>query len=103
VIQPKTFNNAPYAATHGTLANQRPLPQTARKLKEYPVIKGSPNGWTGNGQVGALRTITYKNGGQRHAAVIGHDTSPARGGDERDHYVATVTRDLESSDMEEFE
>lgn len=100
---PKKFNNDPYSATHGTLANQRPLPQTAKQLKEYPVIKNSPNGWTGNGKVGALRTITYKNGGQRHAAVVGHDTNPARGGTADDHYVATVTRDLEFSDMEDFE
>ncbi|KAJ2912455.1 hypothetical protein MD484_g7957, partial [Candolleomyces efflorescens] len=99
---PKKFNNDPYSPTHGTLANQRPLPATARKLKEYPVIKGSPNGWTGNGPVGALRTVTYKNGGRRNAAVIGHDTSPARGGNADDHYVATVTRELES-DMEDFE
>ncbi|KAJ2912452.1 hypothetical protein MD484_g7958, partial [Candolleomyces efflorescens] len=100
---PKKFNNDPYSKIHGTLANQRPLPATAKRLKEYPIIRNSPNGWTGNGPVGPLRTVTYKDGGRRHAAVIGHDTNPARGGNADDHYVATVTRDIQSSELVDFE
>lgn len=100
---PKPFGNRPYSATHGNpnLRNTPPLPQGGRSFKEFPVINNSPNGWTGSGNVGALRTVTYKQGGQRHAAVIGHNTNA--GGNHEDHYVATVTRDLESSDMEDFE
>lgn len=82
---PKQFNNRPYSATHGdaTLAGKKPLPQNG---KEYPVINNSPTGFTANNnKPGPLRTITYKQGGQRHAAVIGHDTT--RGGDKDDHYV----------------
>jgi hypothetical protein len=48
-----------------------------------------------------MRTITYKEGGKRHAAVIGHDTS--RGGSKDDHYVAQITRELEFTDMDDFE
>ncbi|KAJ2936327.1 hypothetical protein H1R20_g767, partial [Candolleomyces eurysporus] len=99
--QPKPFMNSRYSASHGdaNLRGTRPLPRNAKKVQEYPVINNSPNGWTGNGKVGALRAVTYKQGGQRRAAVIGHDTS--RGGDANDHYVAT--REVESFDMEDFE
>ncbi|KAJ2912451.1 hypothetical protein MD484_g7959, partial [Candolleomyces efflorescens] len=100
---PKPFNNAPYDATHGTLANKKPLPATAKNLKEYPVIKDSTNGWTGNSPVGALRTITYKSGGKRYAAVVGHDTDPARGGTPQDHYVAKITRNFQFDDSVDFE
>lgn len=84
--QPKMFNNRPYAKDHkdATLANKKAIPQNG---KEYPIINKSPNGWTGQGSVGALRTLIYKQGGQRKLAVVGHD--PKRGGDANDHYTAT--------------
>jgi hypothetical protein len=82
--QPKMFNNRPYAKGHkdATLANKKAIPQNG---KEYPIINNSPNGWTGQGGVGALRTVIYKQGGQRKLAVVGHD--PKRGGDANDHYT----------------
>ena len=85
-LQPKMFNNRPYAKGHKdpTLANKKAIPQNG---KEYPIINNSPNGWTGQGGVGALRTVIYKQGGQRKLAVVGHD--PKRGGDANDHYTAT--------------
>ncbi|RXW13655.1 hypothetical protein EST38_g12197 [Candolleomyces aberdarensis] len=100
--QPKNFNNRPYASTHkdAKLANQKAIPQSG---KEYPIIDKNPNGWTGQGAVGALRTVTYKQGGKRKLAVVGHDTS--RGGDANDHYKATVSpgkRELDL-DFEDFE
>ncbi|KAJ2928337.1 hypothetical protein H1R20_g8746, partial [Candolleomyces eurysporus] len=100
--QPKNFNNRPYASTHkdAGLAGKKAIPQNG---KEYPIIDKSPNGWTGQGPVGALRTVTYKQGGKRKLAVVGHDTS--RGGDANDHYTATVTpgnRELDL-DFEDFE
>jgi hypothetical protein len=100
--QPKNFNNRPYAADHGDagLAGKKALPQNG---KEYPIIDNSPNGWTGQGAVGALRAVTYKQGGKRKLSVVGHDTS--RGGDANDHYTATVTpatRELDL-DFEDFE
>jgi hypothetical protein len=86
--QPKTFKNAPYPKDHKETALQgkKALPQNG---KEYPVINNSPNGYTAtNGKPGPLRTVTYKKGGQRHAAVIGHDAKrdPAH---KDEHYVAT--------------
>ncbi|KAJ2921463.1 hypothetical protein H1R20_g15629, partial [Candolleomyces eurysporus] len=99
--QPKTFMNSRYSTTHGeaNLRGTRPLPRNGKKFQEFPVINKSPNGWTGNGKVGALRAVTYKQGGQRRVAVIGHD--PSRGGNNNDHYLAT--REVESFDMEDFE
>ncbi|KAJ2924899.1 hypothetical protein H1R20_g12215, partial [Candolleomyces eurysporus] len=101
--QPKTFMNSRYSTTHGeaNLRGTRPLPRNGKKFQEFPVINKSPNGWTGNGKVGALRAVTYKQGGQRRVAVIGHDSS--RGGNNNDHYLAT--REVESFkfDMEDFE
>jgi hypothetical protein len=100
-LQPKDFENRPYSATHGdtNLRGKRPLPADGKNFKEYPVINKSPNGWTGSGDVGALRAVTYEQGGKRRAAVIGHD--PSRGGDHSDHYVAT--REVEGFDMEDSE
>ncbi|RXW20976.1 hypothetical protein EST38_g4881 [Candolleomyces aberdarensis] len=99
--QPKPFDNARYSGTHGeaNLRGTRPLPRNGKKFQEFPVINNSPNGWTGNGKVGALRAVTYKQGGQRRVAVIGHDSS--RGGNSNDHYLAT--REAQSFDMEDFE
>ncbi|KAJ2912944.1 hypothetical protein MD484_g7471, partial [Candolleomyces efflorescens] len=92
---PKPFNNEPYSKTHGdaALRGTRPLPATGRKFREFPIVKHNPSGWTGQPQVGALRTITYKEGDKRYAKVIGHDKS--RPGSKDDHYVATITRELE--------
>ncbi|KAJ2912937.1 hypothetical protein MD484_g7476, partial [Candolleomyces efflorescens] len=92
---PKPFNNEPYSNTHGdaALRGTRPLPATGRKFREFPIVKQNPSGWTGQPQVGALRTITYKEGDKRYAKVIGHDSS--RPGSKDDHYVATITRELE--------
>ncbi|RXW13835.1 hypothetical protein EST38_g12020 [Candolleomyces aberdarensis] len=86
---PKSFKNARYSGTHGNanLRGTRPLPQNGKKLREFPLIRGSPKGWTGGKNVGPLRAVTYKQGGQRRAAVIGHDLD--RGGDHNDHYLAT--------------
>jgi len=86
--QPKAFNNRPYPADHkdAALAGKKALPQNG---KEYPVINNSPNGFTAsNTKPGPLRTVTYKKGGERHAAVIGHDKKkdPKH---EDEHYVAT--------------
>ena len=68
------FNNRPYTKGHkdATLANKKAIPQNG---KEYPIINNSP----GQGGVGALRTVIYKQGGQRKLAVVGHD--PKGGGD----------------------
>ncbi|KAJ2913117.1 hypothetical protein MD484_g7289, partial [Candolleomyces efflorescens] len=93
--QPKQFNNRPYSATHKdrTIAGKKPLPQNG---KEYPIKNNSPNGFTGQGSVGALRAVTYKKGGKNHVKVMGHDAS--RGTDPNDHYVAT--REVEEFDLE---
>jgi len=99
--QPKPFNNRPYAASHPdpALAGKKPLAQNG---KEYPIKNNSPNGWTGSGPVGAMRTVTTKEKGQKRVNVIGHDAS--RGGDKDDHYVATKTsRSLFDYDLEDLE
>lgn len=95
--QPKQFNNRPYDKGHkdASLAGKKPLPQNG---KEYPIKNNSPNGFTGQGSVGALRTVTYKQGGKNHVKVLGHDAS--RGADPNDHYVGTVTKGKRGLDFD---
>ncbi|RXW17942.1 hypothetical protein EST38_g7913 [Candolleomyces aberdarensis] len=95
--QPKQFNNRPYDKAHkdASLRGKKPLPQNG---KEYPIKNNSPNGYTGQGSVGALRTVTYKKGGQNHVKVLGHDAS--RGTDPNDHYVGKREFDLDFEDFE---
>lgn len=98
--QPKQFNNRPYDKAHkdASLRGKKPLPQNG---KEYPIKNNSPNGYTGQGSVGALRTVTYKQGGKNHVKVLGHDAS--RGTDPNDHYVGTVKREFDLYFEEDFE
>lgn len=71
-IQPKRFNNDPYSHIHGdtSLRGNRPLPQEGKAFKEFPAIRNNPSGWTSTGPVGAMRTITYKEGGRRSLGTI---------------------------------
>ncbi|KAJ2922444.1 hypothetical protein H1R20_g14648, partial [Candolleomyces eurysporus] len=99
--QPKQFKNIPYDKAHKdvSLRGKKPLPQNG---KEYPIRNKGPNGFTGQGSVGALRTVTYKQGGKNHVKVVGHDAS--RGTDPNDHYVGTVTkREFDLYFEEDFE
>ncbi|KAJ2912940.1 hypothetical protein MD484_g7475, partial [Candolleomyces efflorescens] len=102
---PKRFGNHPYSNRHGDrrLRGQRPIPGGGRSFKEFPLIPNSATGWTGQGPVGALRSITYKKGygahKSRHAAFIGHD--PNRRGTPGDHYLAQITSG--KTDMGKFE
>ncbi|KAJ2935937.1 hypothetical protein H1R20_g1157, partial [Candolleomyces eurysporus] len=63
---------------------------TTARCSKYSIKNDSPNGFTGQDSVGALRTVTYKQGGKNHVKVAGHD--PSRGTDPTDHYVDTVTK-----------
>ncbi|KAJ2912938.1 hypothetical protein MD484_g7477, partial [Candolleomyces efflorescens] len=92
---PKVFDNSKYSADHPdpNLRGKRPLSEGGKAFKEFPVIPKSQSGWIGSGRVGAMRTITYKEGGEKRMSVIGHD--PSRGGDGGDHYVAKITREMD--------
>lgn len=88
---PKQFNNDPYSPTHKvtTLAGKPVIPGLgAGNGREFPVLSGSPTGWTGTQPVGAARVITEKGQGgnpDKFHGVIAHDKT--KGGDDHDHYL----------------
>ncbi|KAJ2923549.1 hypothetical protein H1R20_g13542, partial [Candolleomyces eurysporus] len=85
--QPKQFKKTSYDKAHkdAWLRGKKPLLQNG---KEYPIRNKDPNGFTGQGSVGALRTVTDKQGDKSHVKVVGHDAS--RGTDSNEHLEYNV-------------
>ncbi|KAF9461725.1 hypothetical protein BDZ94DRAFT_1263186 [Collybia nuda] len=103
--RPGSFRNDPYSPTHPdkNLAGKPPFPGVAPNAgQEYPVLAGSPVGWTGRGPVGAGRVITEPKGGaggkDKFHGVIAHD--PSRKGDKTDHYVIPKKHDHVAAEAE---
>ncbi|TFK35534.1 hypothetical protein BDQ12DRAFT_759193 [Crucibulum laeve] len=95
--QPKPFANSVYRNTHQEVAlrGQKPIPYVPDQLhlEEYPVLESHPSGWVGGGSVGPGHVIISQQDADGNAdtfwAVIGHDST--RGGEDEDHYLATLS------------
>jgi len=101
LLQPKPFNNEPYAADHpdAALRGKPVIPGPYKNGKEYPVKQGDKAGWVGSSKVGVGRVVTYDSDGKKKWSVIAHDNS--RKGGKHDHYLATkVPRNFFDADYE---